>query len=194
MGITIALSTKRPRFVQAPVFFMGVVLLASFPDLDLIPGWFMGDAARFHWGPTHSLAACVLAGLVVGAIFWKWRGDFLRPALIASVTWGSHLLLDSLLGPVRGAPFGLELYWPFSPRRVMLPWSVFLLYPGDAIRENPLTALLHARVWPLVARELLVLGPFAVAALLIRIARVRGVIPFSLPHREADRSGTAADA
>jgi membrane-bound metal-dependent hydrolase YbcI (DUF457 family) len=171
-----------------------VLIVANLPDFDFIPGYLMGDAARFHWGPSHSITAAVFAGLVAGLVCWKWRGGFLRPALIIFAAWASHVLLDLLLGPVRGAPFGLELYWPFSHRRVMLPWSVFLLYPGDAIHENPFTALLHPRVWPLVARELVVMCPVVLAAALIKLARVRGIIPSSPRRREAGQPGREAGA
>jgi membrane-bound metal-dependent hydrolase YbcI (DUF457 family) len=191
-GIAIALNVERPPFWKTTSLFAVVLLAANLPDFDFIPGYLMGDAARFHWGPSHSIAATILAGLAAGLVCWKWRGPFLRPALIISAAWASHILLDLLLGPVKGAPFGLELFWPFSHRRVMLPWSVFLLYPGDQIHENPFSALLHPRVWPLVARELMVLGPFVLAAWLIKIARVRRIIPSSQRHTGAGQPGREA--
>jgi len=193
-GITIALVAERPRYIKPALFVAAVILIANLPDIDLIPGYLLGDAARFHWRATHSIWAALFAGLCAGLVFWKWRRDFWRPALIVTVAWLSHVLLDLLLGPVRGAPFGLQVFWPFSHHRVMLPWRVFIMYPNDAIRENPFAAFVHPRVTPLITRELIVLGPFVLAALAWKLARARGIIPSSPLRKAAAPPGTAADA
>jgi membrane-bound metal-dependent hydrolase YbcI (DUF457 family) len=193
-GITVALVAQRPRYFRPALFAAAVILIANLPDVDFIPGYLLGDAGRFHWRATHSICAALMAGLGTGLLFWKWRRDFWLPALIVTIAWLSHVLLDLLFGPVHGDPFGLQLFWPFSHRRVMLPWSVFIMYPNDAIRENPFTAFLNPRVIPLVARELIVLGPFVVAAFAFSRARARGIIPSGQPRKAAVPPGTAADA
>jgi membrane-bound metal-dependent hydrolase YbcI (DUF457 family) len=116
----------RSRGLQIrPWVLYGLVAAASLaPDLDFIPGLFLGDPNRFHQTVSHSLSMAFALALVFGAILrlrytgssWlKWSGLLL--ALI-----GSHLLLDFFTEDYR-PPIGFPLFWPFSetPRTSPLP-------------------------------------------------------------------------
>jgi|SRR6266545_4673927 len=76
------------------------------PDLDLIVG--------AHSGPTHSLGAAAIAGVV--AWVWLrgigWRGGGITACAIA-LAYASHTLLD-WLGADSSPPIGIMALWPFS--------------------------------------------------------------------------------
>lgn len=93
-------------------------LMGAAPDLDFVPGLIVGEAARFHHGPSHSLAfALAVAGvawLVASRDRWRW-------ALVAGLSYTSHLLLDALTADP-GPEVGLQLFWPVSEAYVASPF------------------------------------------------------------------------
>jgi hypothetical protein len=88
-----------------------VAALGVAPDLDLV--------AHAHRGPTHSIGAAILVGLVVFAIVGN-----LRWSVAAAAAWGSHVLLD-WLGTDTRPPFGLMALWPWSQRYFESPLHLF---------------------------------------------------------------------
>jgi membrane-bound metal-dependent hydrolase YbcI (DUF457 family) len=76
--------------------------LAIAPDLDLL--------TQVHRGPTHSVGAAIVVGLVALAATRDARW-----ALAAAAAWGSHVLLD-WLGTDTWPPSGVMALWPISRR------------------------------------------------------------------------------
>ena len=76
------------------------------PDLDLIVG--------AHSGPTHSLGAAAIAGVVAWVCLRGigWRGGGITACAIA-LAYASHTLLD-WLGADSSPPIGIMALWPFS--------------------------------------------------------------------------------
>ena len=148
----------------------GLVALANLPDIDFLPGYLGGDPRAYHWGPTHSLTATVLVSLLVMAVAWKAGGRPGHAFLIAMLAYGSHILLDMLIGQNEVVSGGLLVFWPFSDSRYMLPWSVFLSAPPGL---EPLATLFSRDVLPLFVREAAVLGPAALAAWMFGRMRAR---------------------
>lgn len=123
------------------------------PDFDLL-------LIGAHRGPTHSIGAACLAGLIAYAV----RRRALFAAAIAAA-WATHPLLD-WLGSDGTPPVGLMALWPFSREYYESGVHVFL-----AISRRywlPEFWLLNVRA---VARELLVLGPLALIVAIIRRRR-----------------------
>ena len=127
-------------------------------DLDLLVG--------VHRGPSHSLAAAAIAGVVV----WTWcaagrpgapgqrggrRSDSFRVALAVAAAYGTHTLLD-WLGTDSSAPIGLMALWPASRGYYESPWHVFMAISRRYWLPDFWTLNLHA-----VAREVAILGPLA---------------------------------
>jgi membrane-bound metal-dependent hydrolase YbcI (DUF457 family) len=160
----IALAARRPEAKRQGVGALGLLVVANLPDIDFLFGMPAGDASRYHWGPTHSITAALIAGALAAVIMRLLHRPVWRAACLTTAAWASHVLLDLMLGPVHSEPYGLSVFWPFADERRMLPWAVFHLYPGDEGIRNPFTALFHPRVLPLIGRELLVLGPIVLAA------------------------------
>jgi membrane-bound metal-dependent hydrolase YbcI (DUF457 family) len=100
-----------------------IILGASLPDLDFIPGLFLGHGGRFHHGYFHSLGMAGLVSLALLFILRVWDGkaNFLKLAALAFSLILSHLLLDYLTEAPRGFPF----FWPFSDSHFLSPLTLF---------------------------------------------------------------------
>lgn len=93
-------------------------LIGGAPDLDFVPGLLIGDPARFHHGPSHSLAFAVAAALIAWVVVsrdrWRW-------SLTAGLAYASHLVLDALTADP-SAPVGMQMFWPLSDAYVASPF------------------------------------------------------------------------
>lgn len=144
-------------------------LAATIADVDLLVG--------IHRGPTHSLAAAVLAGIATWA--WcvaRWPRDpvkeagrgversagALRFALAIAAAYATHSLLD-WLGTDSSPPIGIMPLWPVSRGFYESPFHVFM-----AISRRywlPDFWMYNARA---IARELTILGPVLLVAFWLR--------------------------
>jgi membrane-bound metal-dependent hydrolase YbcI (DUF457 family) len=105
------------------VLVYGLVILgASFPDLDFIPGLILGQAGRFHHGYFHSLGVAILVSLSVGIFIkiFQPQGPSLKTGVLVLSLILSHLFLDYFTE----APKGFPLFWPFSEARILSPLPV----------------------------------------------------------------------
>jgi inner membrane protein len=117
-------------------WYLFAAVAAVAPDFDLLPGLLVGDANRFHQGVSHSLGAAVVFGAVsILAARWLGAKPF-RVAVISTVLYSSHLLLDFFVDDKR-PPFGIPLLWPASDGYWMSPLPVFggikHGIPGDSV-------------------------------------------------------------
>jgi membrane-bound metal-dependent hydrolase YbcI (DUF457 family) len=127
------------------------------PDLDLL--------FSTHSTYTHSVGAILLVSLLtlacVGERHW-------RIALAVAAAWGSHVLLD-WLGSDTSPPIGIMALWPFDSGYYQSSLSLF-----DAISrrywlpEQFIIGNLRAAL-----KELLILGPLALAAHALRTRSTR---------------------
>ena len=102
-------------------------LVATVPDLDVIPGQFLDPVARlaFHRGVTHSILFAVALAPLLGGLLARLRRnagadrhDWTRLSFWALVT---HPLLDCF------TTWGTQLFWPL-PYRVAIN-SIFVVDP-----------------------------------------------------------------
>jgi membrane-bound metal-dependent hydrolase YbcI (DUF457 family) len=163
--------------VWMPALFL--VVLANLPDVDFIPGYLTSDPRAYHWGPTHSVTAALAVALLVGWVAQRSGHRFKLWFLLAGTAYGSHLMLDLLLGP--GAPsIGLQILWPFSTDRFMARVSVFRMAPAS-IAEGPVAAFFSLEMLPIIAREVLILLPVVIVAWFIGRARQSRHDPGEIP-------------
>ena len=140
------------------------VLIGQLPDLDFIPGIIMGKPDMFHHGPSHSILAAVLAGL----LFYVWglrRSQAARWGLMAFWVVLSHVVLDAI-NVDTSYPHGVPLLWPFSS-------DYYLIYPlfMDVWRNPPwLRTIIHNLM--AMGLEAAILGPVALACALWRRRRI----------------------
>lgn len=153
-----ALARREPLLGRGKDLVLSVVL-AQLPDLDFVPGILVGQHDLYHHGPSHSLGMALAVGALAALWGW-WRKD--RPwawGLLAFVNCFAHVLLDAA-GMDTSYPYGVPLWWPFSPEYHILEHPIF----WDVVRR-PLG-------WPLfwhnlraVGTEIMVLGPPALLGL-----------------------------
>jgi membrane-bound metal-dependent hydrolase YbcI (DUF457 family) len=113
-GIAAAWIVEPPRERSNAAIVRSAALFATMsvlPDIDFLFNW--------HQGPTHSIGAAVIAGLVVAAVTR-------RPRLgaAAACAYASHILLD-WLGADTMPPFGIMALWPFSHEHYLSRLDVF---------------------------------------------------------------------
>lgn len=97
------------------------VFAANAPDLDFIPGIFIGNANRFHHGISHTLGFSLLFALIMYMIpRFRTRKDF---AIFFSLYFG-HVVIDFFTADT-SAPFGIMLFWPFTKRYFISSYSLF---------------------------------------------------------------------
>jgi len=97
------------------------VFAANAPDLDFIPGIFMGNANRFHHGISHTLGFSLFFALFIYMIpRFRTKKDF----TIFFSLYFSHVVID-FLSADNTAPFGVMLFWPFTERYFISSFSLF---------------------------------------------------------------------
>ena len=115
-----------PARARAPWLAPACALLAVAPDLDFLPGWIAGTPALYHQGPSHSIAATLLAAAACAPLLARERSDRLRCFGWLFAAYASHLLID-WLGRDARVPLGIPLLWPFSAQHFLSPLP---LLPG----------------------------------------------------------------
>lgn len=101
------------------------ILLANFPDIDYLPGFFFGNPNKFHHGMTHSIGFALLVGAFCAFIFYlRSKQNFRKYFLIFTLAYFSHVLMD-FFGKDTRFPFGEQLFWPLSEAYVLSPVAIF---------------------------------------------------------------------
>ena len=134
------------QWVRAVLLF---AIIGMLPDIDLLLGG--------HRTATHSLMAVGVVGLVA----WGVARRRPRVWLASTAAYGTHPLLD-WLGIDTVAPVGIMVLWPFDATFYQSSFHWF--YP--VCREYWLLECWIAVAWS-SCYELMIVGPFAVAAVLL---------------------------
>ena len=168
VGVAIAWSAeairRTPKGLPAPsILAVTCAGLAAVPDLDLL-------YRPLHRMMTHSVIAPVLAGVIAGAIMRiAHRRAAWQTGIVCGLAYASHLLLDWLGGDTK-IPAGVQLLWPFSDRWFISSWEIFRptdlggFFTAPIIRSNAVAVL----------REVLFLGPIAIATFFWRRRKLAG--------------------
>ena len=133
------------------MLFASAVVAACFADLDFGLNFLTGE--NYHHYFTHSVVFASF--FTIGAYFFsrlRKRVAPVRDTWILGLAYLSHILLD-LFSKDTSAPYGLELWWPFSDAFTIAPFAVF-----DDIWRGTLPELLSLHNWLAVAREAVIVG------------------------------------
>lgn len=136
------------------------VFFANVPDFPL-PGW---GHASYHVSHSVFLTALLASLLAVLLLLPKFSEQVGRRVVIAwTVTWFSHMLLDSLYNHGQG----IGIFWPLSDAHLALPlpWFETLTWPPKTDH--------NLRVFLI---ELGIYGTLLLAALVIRSRRKRATL------------------
>jgi membrane-bound metal-dependent hydrolase YbcI (DUF457 family) len=103
------------------------VVLAMAPDLDFLPGLFVGTPALFHQGVTHSIGFALAVSLGTAGMYHLGtrRRPFYTVFSLGFLAYTSHLLLD-YLGPDAREPYGIPVLWPLSGEHFISPIPILL--------------------------------------------------------------------
>ena len=160
------------KLVQTESFSMlAVFMIASLPDIDFLPGYFAGDPRTFHWGPTHSLFAAVVVGVIAAWIARRRGIAFAGAFALASLVYASHLLLDMFMGPGPRPITGLQILWPFSHEWFISGIDFF----RQTARYELFTPPIIKKNFLAIVQELAILGPVVLALWLVRVKALAGL-------------------
>ncbi|MBA2603817.1 MAG: metal-dependent hydrolase [Acidobacteria bacterium] len=150
---SVSLDRERSRMWRQGALF---ALAGMLPDLDLL-------LFTVHRGPTHSIAAAAIIGLVVGTASRRWRAG-----LAAGAAYGTHVLLD-WLGTDTAPPIGLMVLWPVTDNYFQSDAHLFQAISRRYWQHHFWDHNLRAVGW-----ELVMLVPPAAVALWVRLRRLEG--------------------
>jgi inner membrane protein len=127
--------------------------IACVPDLDFLPGLFVGNLSQFHHGASHSFAAAAIfaAGSLSVLRFIGWRQS-LKLALLSFLLYGSHVVIDFFTVD-RGTPYGVPLFWPWSHETYQSAWP---LLPHVQHTRSPIVSVHN---FLLMMREIVIFIP-----------------------------------
>lgn len=132
-GLLLPASSVRARLWMIVLF----VVSANAADFDFIPGFIINDFNAFHRGPTHSFSFAIVWGALVWLIVRRFSKRPILIALVSSLFYASHLILDYFGSDTR-APFGVPLFWPISGDHFVHASPVFggikHGVPGDSLQ------------------------------------------------------------
>jgi inner membrane protein len=114
------------RRLARAMFAFSVVSLCPDADVLAFPLGIPYDAPFGHRGASHSLVAALLLG-VVTALAWHRdrRPGVLRASVFTTLVVATHGILDAMTDGGRG----VALLFPFSTRRIFLPWRPIPVAP-----------------------------------------------------------------
>jgi inner membrane protein len=118
------LARSRAVPLRQPWLFVGAVLIANLPDLDLLPAFLFGGFSSLHRQWTHSLAAAVVFALLSGAVAKRVRSSGILWGVWGGAVYSSHIVLDMLLDDP-SFPRGVQLFWPFSESYFIFSFTPF---------------------------------------------------------------------
>lgn len=139
--------------------FLLFIFLANLPDLDYLPGIFIGAPNAYHHAFTHSLGFSLIVGIAFG-LFAKhtMHQNFWLSFLIVGSLSFSHAVLDYFAADT-SLPYGVPIFWPFLSDYFISPFTVFTdVYKGST-NESFINGLKELHNWIAVLREILILLP-----------------------------------
>jgi len=135
---------------KAILFYL---FIANAPDLDFIPGMCIGHANRFHHGITHTLGFSIFFALIL-CLVPKFRKK--KNFIIFFLLCFTHVIVD-FLGADTRYPFGVMLFWPFTKKYFISPYSIFL-----GIHKTTLRSLFDLHNFKAIALEVSIFLPIII--------------------------------
>jgi membrane-bound metal-dependent hydrolase YbcI (DUF457 family) len=109
------------RLSRVSLVLIIIMFLSILPDFDFFAGLLYGDIGKYHNNLTHSLfIGAVVALLVAGLIYWRYRAHFWLWFAISLVAYNLHPILDLFVGER-----GVMLLWPLTEARFSAPVRLF---------------------------------------------------------------------
>lgn len=112
---------KSMSVTKDPLLCVATLVMANFPDLDFLPGFFVGQPNLYHHGISHSIGFALMIAFAGALALWKLgKYPFRKSFFLFFLVYCSHLFLDILAADSR-PPAGIPLFWPFSSTYFISP-------------------------------------------------------------------------
>jgi len=136
LGLSVAELATGKRPLRSWPWYLYIIFAANAPDLDFVPGFFIGDMNRYHHTGSHSIFAAFLFGWVAGLIVWRFARHPAAIGVIGGLVYTAHLVGDYFAHDLE-APFGIAVFWPFTNTFYIAP-SPFIsnITHGDFGQDN----------------------------------------------------------
>ncbi len=142
-----------------------LVFVANLADLDFLPELFFRQ--DIHRGPSHSLLAAILAGIIFAGL-WRIAGTYWASAGVYFIAYGSHLLIDFFTGQDLGwnhSASGIPFFWPWPDTTTNFASLLVLDY---GVRHGSLSALVSPANLRAACYDLCAYGALTLVLLLWR--------------------------
>jgi membrane-bound metal-dependent hydrolase YbcI (DUF457 family) len=150
-----------------------MVAAANLPDVDIFLGYAAGNPNQYHHLWTHSLVFGAAAGTAGAFLLHRVLGmSRLGTGLLITGLVCSHLVLD-LFTRDSGQPYGMQLFWPFSGKFIISPFSLFRDVSKSSDSRTFFRSLFTMYNLKTVIREVILTGPAAAAGLIVLIQQSR---------------------
>lgn len=136
------------------------------PDLDFIPGYFVGNPNKYHHQFTHSFAFAFIVGFCLALLMSKQNRMRLKLGIYFFILICSHLGLDFVTLD-RSAPYGEMLLWPFTTSYYISPFVIFSDVKRASSSGEFLPSLFNGHNLRTVFYELIILAPIWLVGLWI---------------------------
>jgi len=162
---------KNRRLIKNWKIILFYLFIANAPDLDFIPGIFIGHANRFHHGITHTLGFSIFVALIL-CLVSKLRKK--KSFVIFFLLYFTHVVADFLCADT-SYPFGVMLFWPFTNRYFISSYTIFL-----DIHKTTLRSLFDLHNFKAIALEVSIFLPIIIVLRIIlrRKSREKGYFDF----------------
>lgn len=123
IGLAIGLAYYLPRGItwrgvipaiykyRLPIFL--AFFFALSPDLDLLPGFFVGELNRYHHLYTHTLGWVLIIALIAWVVWRSSSKIGWREFAFVFLLGASHLFADWLCEDTH-PPYGIMAFWPIT--------------------------------------------------------------------------------
>ncbi len=162
VGYSVLLGTRPSLFLKRWALLICGVAIGNLPDIDLIFGSFVGNPNRYHHLWTHSLAFCIVTGILCGCGYWllRRRNGFIVGGIIFLVTL-SHIVLDYFTKDTNSVK-GIQLLWPLSKNFYISPLLIFWEIHKSSTNSTFIQSLLcWHNLWAIFI-EIAILGPIQI--------------------------------
>ena len=124
LGLAFANVPLKQKLYQSVAWLSFVIFAANAPDLDFLPGWFLGDINRFHHGISHSIGMAVIFAALSAIVSRLFTNQIRLVFWVGLIVFLSHLLGD-YLGVDVVEPFGAPFLWPLSQEYYLSSYQIF---------------------------------------------------------------------
>jgi membrane-bound metal-dependent hydrolase YbcI (DUF457 family) len=132
--------------------YLLIIFISVTPDLDVIPGFFVGLPTKYHHGITHSFFSAIIFGLLFSYLIYIFKKKyFFARFLLFAIICSFHIIFDLFsidTGEVNG--FGMPIFFPFSS---FLYRSSVSLFSSSLTKDGYLTInsiIRYSNLFPII--------------------------------------------